>query len=53
MMKRVVAVVLLGLLLVLGLAGSGAVVPDGGKAFAKSGQVVTLSHPGLDPIDPF
>lgn len=53
MMKRVVTVVLLGLLLVLGLAGSGAVVLDGGKALAAPSRVVTLADPGLDATDPF
>ena len=53
MMKRVVAVVLLGLLLVLGLAGSGAVGVDNGKAFAAPSRVVTLSDPGLDATNPF
>ena len=53
MMKRVVAVVLLSLLLVLGLAGSGAVRVDDGKAFAAPKRIVTLADPGLDPTNPF
>jgi len=51
--KRLVATVLLAVVLMLGLVGTGSLWTDDGTASAAAGRIVPLRDPGMEGPYPF